>query len=82
MSFTKKALIYPILKQIGSSALPKIKSRIKVNLATSLQPISWAQYFCVWERREKGHFCPKTRWKTFFGDEVFLRDFFALLSSK
>ena len=38
MFFAKKALIYPMVKQIGLSILSKIKTQMRINLTTPLTP--------------------------------------------
>ena len=53
--FTKIALIRPVVEEIGSSALSKIKSGIRINLATSLKTglFHGRNTYCLWGGRGK-----------------------------
>ena len=68
MFFTKKALIRPIVEQSGSSVLSKIKSQIRIHLATPLKTglFHGRNSYCVWGWGEEIHFCLKTTLKDFF----------------
>ena len=65
-AFTKKALICPVVEQIGSKVLSKIKMRIRINLATPLKIglIHRRNTYCVWE--EERHSCIKNKVEDFF----------------
>ena len=61
--FTKKALIRPVVEQIGLSVLSKIKSQIRINLATPLKTglFYGCNTYCKWGGGggRKGNFVSK-----------------------